>query len=206
MQNSMPGDFPVNDTLKTSDLESYADFVRNQKNLDKRGVYIWGFRFFDPTIVKTSDFIPYYVGKHRKDIHQRIQEHVLELREGTHKIIRKELMLLNNRQEYFSSQKSVDHVYIHLRDTTPKNKLPIKEQLDLISHINFYVDNLYVSYIDVSHLKLTEDVEIKYIDYLERYIQKPLKYLCSRVGKKYPPSFKPVIEPGKGMENIFPKE
>jgi hypothetical protein len=211
MQNNIYEDLQANETLRTSDLESYSDFIKNKPELPKRGVYIWGFRFFDENTGKTSEFIPYYVGKHRVDIHKRIEKHVYDLKHGTHKILKKEVLLGPKPFEYFRSKEPVFHVYLHkirgLPDVPPKMELNQEERENLDLHVKCYVENLYISYIDVGLLELKE-LENKYIDYLERYIQDSIKKkghpLSSRPGIKYPSlSFHPVIKPGKGMENTF---
>src|SRR6266545_4087688 len=101
--------------LSLTDLESYQDFLRNEGNLgEKRGVYIWGFRFFYEYKRDTTEFIPYYVGKHREDIHQRLQEHFEDIREGTHKILRRDI--LQRVPGKYPSQNPQDHAFINTTD------------------------------------------------------------------------------------------
>ncbi|MBT0652347.1 hypothetical protein [Geomobilimonas luticola] len=205
--------------LTLSDLESYADFLRNPKNLGgKCGVYIWGFRFFDPKKEVTSDFIPYYVGKHRSNIHRRIQEHVEGLRTGTHKILKKDLLLKKAnwddnwehcRKTYFASQKSDHCAYLHVRDkdgkNAPKSILPPNKLVELTPHIETYIDNLYVTYIDVSWLKLSDKEQNAFVDCLERYVQQLIgdDCLACRSGVTLPPDFRHRIKTSKGTEHIL---
>ena len=107
------------ETLRCSDLERRQDFLDNTKNAGKRGIYIYGFLFVNPTSDETTPFIPYYVGKHHKDIQKRIQEHIFGLKEGTHKILRKELLLGERPWMHFRSQVVSDHVYLERNRTTP---------------------------------------------------------------------------------------
>jgi len=191
--------------LSLTDLESYQDFLRNEENLgEKRGVYIWGFRFFDEYKKHTSRFLPYYVGKHREDIHQRLQEHFEGIREGTHRILRMDI--LKRVPGKYSSQAPEDHAFINTNDKKRrKDSIPVKELAELIPHINAYTDNMYVTYIDVSHLNLPKQLEIKMIDHLERYVQHAIgtERLASRQGIKYPGTFSPTIMTSNGTDHIF---
>ncbi len=204
----------VNDELKCTDLESYPDFLRNPENVGKRGVYIYGFRFVDPKTAQTSEFKPYYVGKHRTNIHRRIQEHVLGIREGTHKILLKELLLDKTKdcRDYFCSQESKYHAYLHRSpdkpDRPPKRELPLEDRIRLIPHTECYIDNFYFAYIDVKFLGIAKDLENRYVDLLEKRVQEKigLKYLSCRSGARVPESFNPIIRLGKGNENIFPPQ
>jgi DNA polymerase III alpha subunit len=69
------------------------------------------------------------------------------------------------------------------------------------------MDNLYITYIDVSHLGLHEKEEDKYIDYLERYVQNKIgpHRLSSKLGIKYPITFCPQIITSVGTETLFDK-
>jgi len=201
--------------LECTDLESYPDFLRNTKNVGKHGVYIWGFRFVNPKTAHTSEFIPYYVGKARANIHRRIQKHVFDIREGTHKILRRELLLAKDCRNYFRSQKPEDHVYLHRHPDKSGPDKPLKKCLSpeertlLIPHIECYIDNLYVSYIDVKSLGMAKEQEGRYVDILEKHIQVKigLKYLSCWAGARIPESFKkPIIHLGKGVEHIFSPE
>jgi hypothetical protein len=195
------------DVLHLSNLECYPEFIRNPENLGgKRGVYIWGFRFFDPKKESTSDFIPYYVGKHRSNIHRRLQEHVMGIREGTHKILYKEHLC--NPQK-FRLQEPKDHAFLNMGNKDDKKRrkdtLSPEERTALAPHINAYIDNLFVTYIDISHLKLPENDEKEYVDRLERYIQKIIgdERTSSRSGVVLPEGFRPKIIPSKGTEHIL---
>lgn len=192
------------DVLRLSKLECYQEFLRNPENLGgKRGVYIWGFRFFDPKKEITSDFIPYYVGKHRSNIHRRIQEHFSGLREGTHKILYRELLC---SPQYFGSQETKDHAFLNKDDKNRrKDTMPPEAKVALAPHLNAYLDNLFVTYIDISHLNLSESDEKKYVDTLERYVQKVIgeERISSRSGIVLPTDFRPQIVPSKGTEHIL---
>lgn len=196
---------PHSETLYLSKLESYQDFLRNPENMKKRrGVYVWGFRFFDPSKKVTTEFIPYYVGKHRTDIHQRIQEHVDGIREGTHKVIRKDL--LERFPEKYRSQKPEDHIFINDKNKSRrKDDLSAAERVELIPHIHAYIDNFYVTYVDISILGMQKDEEKSYIDYLERYVQDKVgtERISSRLGIKYPATFCPQIMMSEGIEGLF---
>jgi hypothetical protein len=217
-KNEMNANAKLHD-LTLSDLESYADFLRNPKNLGgKRGVYIWGFRFFDPKKEVTSEFIPYYVGKHRSNIHRRIQEHVEGLRTGTHKILKKELLLNRKnwqdnwkecRETFFASQDTEYCAYLNVKDKSgkeiPKSVLSSDKLTELMRHIEAYIDNFYVTYIDLSELKLPPEDEKVFVDRLERYVQKIIGDSClaCRSGVTLPPDFRHRIIAGKEIEHIL---
>lgn len=184
-------------------LESYPQFLRNPENVGMRGVYIWGFCFVDTNTASTSDFIPYYVGKHRSNIYRRIQEHFYGLRHGTHKIIYSKWL---NNSCLYDSQNPKHHAFLNTDDKKrKKTSLPSDELLDLMPHINNYVDNFYVTYISVNHLGLSENDENIYIDRLERYIQEIIgsKSLSCRSGVKLPDSFRPTIVPNNETIHIL---
>lgn len=192
------------DVLHLSNLECYPEFIRNPENLGgKRGVYIWGFRIFDPKKEKTSDFIPYYVGKHRSNIHRRLQEHFLDIREGTHKILYKEHIC---DPQKFRPQEPKNHAFLNNDDKKRRKvTLPPEERIALEPHINAYIDNLFVTYIDISHLNLPKNDEKEYVDRLERYIQKIIgdERTSSRSGVMLPEDFRPKILPSMGTEHIL---
>ncbi|AJE03577.1 hypothetical protein [Geobacter pickeringii] len=192
-----------NPELHLSRLESYPEFIRDTENVGKRGVYIWGFCFVNPKTAATSEFIPYYVGKHRNNIHRRIQEHFLGLREGTHKILYSRLL---GKSEFFPSQKSEDHAFLNIIDKKRrKDSLSSEQIVALAPHVAAYLDNFFVTYIDVSHIGLSKTDESDYVDQLERYVQTiigELRLSC-RSGAKLKKDFRPAIIPSKGTEHLL---
>lgn len=190
--------------LRLSKLENYSEFLRNPENLGgKRGVYIWGFRFFDPKTKITTEFIPYYVGKHRSNIHQRIQEHFSSIRYGTHKIILSNLL---NDTDNYRSQDPKKYAFLNTDNKNRRKEyLPPEEQTELAKHVNAYLDNFYVTYIDISFLNLSGNEENIFVDQLERYIQKIVsdENIVCRNGVRLMPEFRPEIIPSKGTEHIL---
>jgi hypothetical protein len=193
-----------NEKLSLTGLESYQDFLRNPKHVGAYGVYIWGFRFVDPKTAETSEFIPYYVGKHRTNIHRRIQEHVVGIREETHRILLKKHL---DNPAMYRCQDGKYCAYIHLDEKRgfPKDALPPEERVKLIPHINEYIDNLYITYIPINHLDLSEAEKNRYVDVLERYVQERIGMgrLSCRSGATLPETFRPKIATSKGTKNLF---
>lgn len=179
--------------LYFSPLESYADFLRNTENVNRYGVYVWGFRFVNNKTGETKKFLPYYVGKHQKNIHQRIQEHVRAIRDETHKILRSELL---NQPIFYRSTNPQDYAFINIEDKNRKKKdLTASEQAILTPHINAYVDNLYITYLSINHLGLAEDEIKQYAEWLERYVQDVIGMdrIVARSGRLYPADFCPNL-------------
>lgn len=192
-----------NSELIFSPLESYQDFLRNPENVKKRGVYVWGFCFVDTKTAVTTKFIPYYVGKHRSNIHRRIQEHVKDIRYGTHKIFRTELL---SKPEYFSSTDPDDFIFLNIDDKKrKKTDLPADNQLLLTPHLNTYIDNLFITYVSINHLKLAKDLEERFVDYLERYVQEKIgtNRIIARIGQIYPVDFQPKLRVGDDLTGLF---
>jgi|GEM_PF-5734943 len=176
--------------LSFSPLESYTDFLRNEQNVNKVGVYVWGFRFVNTKTAMVSDFTPYYVGKHQRNIHQRIQEHVREIRQGTHKII--SMGLLDNPQ-YYPSQDPAHLAY--LNTGCKKSDLDDEERVALIPHVDAYLDNLFVTYLGINHLSLSEDEAAQFVNRLEKYVQQIIgvEKIAARIGQIFPEDFCPKI-------------
>jgi hypothetical protein len=206
------------ESLICSDLERCQDFLDNTKNAGKRGIYIYGFRFINPTSDETTPFIPYYVGKHHKDIQKRIQEHICGLEEGTHKILRKELLLGERPWMHFRSQLVSDHVYLNRKIFNgPKKNMSDEERHELTPHIDIYIKCMSIVFIEVPDGFRPEGEINKYIDKLEGYIQRKIEWyyhekvgvkdrkrvLASRPGQALVDDNLHIL-PGKGMENIFP--
>jgi len=192
-----------NEILQFSPLESYADFLRNPQNVGKFGVYVWGFRFVDLKTAETTNFIPYYVGKSRSNIHKRIQEHVHDIRYGTHKIFLSEL--LNQPKNYTSSNQD-DFAFRNVTDTKrTKTDLSSDEMVQLIPHLNSYIDNLYITYVSINHLTLDQEQADIYVDYLERYVQKKIGFnrLIARKGNTYPDDFSPELQLGDDLIGLL---
>lgn len=199
--------------LNFNELESYQEFLRNPDNVNKYGVYVWGFRFVDPKTAKTTKFMPYYVGRHELNIHRRIQEHVLGIRVGTHKILHKDT--LRNSVSYRKVSQSNDPsevVYAHEDHKRsrkvkefPKRLLEPQKQAELLPHINFYIDNLYITYIHINHLGLNEKQRISFIHQLERYVQEKIGIdkLVSKLGDMYDDGFCPDIKTNIGTEHLI---
>ena len=196
-----------NETLCFQRLESCQDFLRNPNNVGQRGVYIWGFKFFDNKTAVASEFLPYYVGKHLVNIHRRIQEHVRDIREGGHRILLKERFLEKDCYKYFSYNKYSINDYAYIKtDGRTKKELNHHEYISMLPHINNYIDNLFVTYLSINNLCMPSDVEKIYINSLEKYVQERvvgLDRLISRSGNKYPESFHPSLMPGEGTEHLF---
>jgi hypothetical protein len=168
--------------LKFSKLECYQEFLCNPDNVGKRGVYVWGFCFTDPETAEITEFRPYYVGKYETNIKDRIKQHVTEIQEGTDKIIHKDI--LKSTIEYRKVSKvrnnKLQVVYDHAiqrrqhnSNYFPKSKLEQWEKDNLRPHVEYYVDNLYVTYLEVNNLDLGNN-EADYIRMLERYVQEKL--------------------------------
>lgn len=193
------------DTLCFHKLEGYQEFLRNCENVNQRGVYVWGFVFYDEKTAQKNDFIPYYVGKHRKNIYKRIQEHIRDIRYGTHRILSPNNLLKHNKAASYTYKNVNADDYVYINEGRSKSDLEPHVQVSLMPHINFYIDNLYITYISVNHLDLGSD-ENTYIDYLERYVQDMISRsngTISRGGKKYPDTFRPVISPGEGADFLL---
>jgi len=191
------------ETLQFSALESYADFLRNPQNVGKFGVYVWGFRFVDLKTAETSNFVPYYVGKHRTNIHQRIQEHIDGIREKTHKIFRTELL---RHPENYTSNNQEDFAFRNVADKARKKKdLSSEDMVQLMPHINAYMDNLYITYVSINHLNLPQDQANIYVDRLERYVQKKIGFnrIVARKGDTYPEDFCPDLRIGDDLIELF---
>jgi len=192
-----------NTELIFSPLESYQNFLRNPENVKKKGVYVWGFCFVNAKTAVTTKFIPYYVGKHRSNIHRRIQEHVKDIRYGTHKIFRSELL---SKPEYFSSTNPDDFIFLNIDDKKrKKTDLSTANQLLLAPHLNTYIDNLFITYISINHLKLAKDQEVESVDYLERYVQEKIgtNRIIAKIGKGYPVDFQPKLRVGDDLTGLF---
>lgn len=194
---------PINqfDIMKFSKLESYNDFITNKSNSSKSGVYIWGFIFAD------NKFMPYYVGKHRGDILKRVITHHNGICNGTHKILKKEI-IENSGNLYFSTQDISYLAYINKKVNGkhfPKRMLSVEEQQKLSPHIDFYTSNLYITYLSVDNFDISKPCKNSLIDVLESYIQQliGIKNLSCRAGVKLPPEFRPVISCEPAIKHIF---
>ena len=192
-----------NEILQFSPLESYADFLRNPQNVGKFGVYVWGFRFVIKKTAETSNFTPYYVGKHRSNIHKRIQEHVDGIRYETHKIFRTGLL---SQPENYTSNNQDDFAFRNVTDKARKKKdLSSEEMVQLMPHINAYMDNLYIAYVSINHLNLDQDQADIYVDRLERYVQKKIGFnrIIARKGDTYPDDYCPELQIGDDLMGLF---
>lgn len=194
--------------LELHKLESYQDYLRNPENVGQRGVYIWGFLFVDPKTAIVEKFLPYYVGRRVDDIYKRIQEHVYGIKKGTHKILLTDRLAEKEPWKYFryNADDVCHYVYINYGETkTDKIKLTTEIQLKIQPHVDFYLENLYITYISINKLCRNINDEVAYINYLERYVQDKigLDRLASRPGNKYPDSFKPTIHTAPDTEHLF---
>ncbi len=195
-------------TLQFSKLECYQDYLRNPNNLNKKGVYILGFSFVDMKPFKVHEFRPYYVGKHESDIHQRIQKHVYDRRYGTSKIIHKDVLSVTNDYKTVCSKKqNSDVVYDNALLRKAKSDLSSDERVKLIPHVDAYVDNLYVTYIETNNI-IDKNDEQDFIAKLENYIQKRMgnKSMASASkSSKCDEEFESKFEllTNIGTENIF---
>lgn len=192
-----------NEILQFSPLESYADFLRNPQNVGKFGIYVWGFRFVDLKTAETSSFTPYYVGKSRSNIHERIQQHVHGIRNETHKIFRTELL---SQPEKYTSNNKDDFAFVNVTDTKrKKTDLSDAEMVQLTPHLNAYMDNLYIAYVSINHLNLDKKQADIYVDRLERYVQKKIgfKRIIARKGDTYPDDFCPELRIGDDLVGLF---
>lgn len=194
--------------LEFSKLESYQEFIRNSENVGKRGVYVWGFCFVDSNTAKVTEFKPYYVGRHESNIHRKIQEHVKNVREGTHKIINKNVLI---KKAEYRKVKPSDIVYDHddLRKyynvkEYPKSALNPSVRIQLIPHIDCYLDNLYITYLHVNHLNL-QDTEKSFIHQLETFVQEKIgqNRIVSRSKDKFDDDFPVVLKPNHGTKHLF---
>lgn len=198
----------TDETIRLHCLESFEDFDRNVENTGKKGVYVWGFRFPDQATGARQEFLPYYVGKHREDILARVRQHVLDIKEGTHRILLRERFLEPECWRFFQykNPNKDDYAYLFAKgENGPKSSLPEEERRRLQPHVDNYLDNLYVTYAAVNELPLGSEEKLA-IDYLERYLQEKIigfDRLVSRSGRKFPNTFRPRIEPGKGTEHLF---
>ncbi len=192
-----------NEILQFSLLESYADFLRNPRNVGRFGVYVWGFRFVDSRTAETSKFIPYYVGKSRSNIHKRIQEHVHDIRYGTHKIFRTELL---SQPENYTSNNQDNFAFVNVTNTKrKKTDLSSEDLVQLTPHLNAYMDNLFITYVSINHLSLDQDQADIYVDRLERYVQEKIGFnrIIARKGDTYPDDFCPELHINVDLMGLF---
>ena len=151
--------------LSLSHIESYQDFIRNEKHKDKRGVYIWGFRFIDEN---DSPFRPYYVGKHESNIQRRIQEHFHGIRYGTHKVLKTEF--LKSYQDYVDKETSDYYAYLHSENRgIAKIDLPIERQLEVLKHSLSYTDNWFITYLQTNDIEGVDQKDL--IAFLEQWVK-----------------------------------
>jgi hypothetical protein len=200
--------------LTFSPLQDVETFLHDEAHGGKRGVYMWGFCFPNPATGKRDPFIPYYVGKHRSSIRPYFDVyHVKGIMSGTHRLLKRELLLGPDCLKYFHHVTLVpehcDYAYLHERDKKSKSDLLEPQKAALQLDIKAYMDNLFVAYLTTRGLDLKSD-ETEFIDALESYVQVKLggrggtERLVSRHTGSHPEGFAPEIKPGPGTEHLFP--
>jgi hypothetical protein len=196
-------------TVQFAPVQDVEAFLDDPAHTSNRGVYVLGFRFLDPATGQLGSFRPYYVGKHQSDIQRRIAEHLTGIRHGTHRILRREILLGPDscRHFHYHTRRSerCDYAYLHCRDLSSKSALPEPQRAALQPHIRAYTDNLFVTYLATNSLGLSDETE--FVRLLERYVQHRIgdgtKYLISRLGDRYPAGFSPTIKAGPGTEHLL---
>lgn len=198
--------------LKFSTLQSYKEFLLTAQSVNKSGVYVWGFCFVDTTTGARTEFKPYYAGKSEDNIYNRIQEHVEDIRTGTHTIMSSDTLFAESNYRNVKLKDALKVVYSNkvLRSERklknfPKSMLEPENQTELLPHINFYIDNLYVTYLEVNLQTFLGKEGITSLRKLERYVQDRLgKRSIAFLGKRYDDEFarKVSIEMGRGTEHL----